>query len=78
MTEGAKIAKEAILSELDRPTTLIESVADRPGHDRRYGVDAARARQELDWAPKVDFTQGLRECVDWYRASGDWVRTVTA
>ena len=69
---------EAILAELDRPTTLISAVPDRPGHDRRYGVDATRARQELDWTPSVEFTRGLRECVDWYRDNGDWVQTVTA
>ncbi|HMA98766.1 MAG TPA: GDP-mannose 4,6-dehydratase, partial [Wenzhouxiangella sp.] len=51
---------------------LIEYVTDRPGHDRRYAINAERIRSELGWAPSVDFAQGLAETVDWYLANRDW------
>ncbi len=51
---------------------LIEFVTDRPGHDRRYAIDATRIRDELGWEPSVDFTGGLAATVDWYLANRDW------
>ena len=51
---------------------LIEYVADRPGHDRRYAVNASRIRDELGWTPSVDFAEGLARTVDWYLANRDW------
>jgi len=51
---------------------LIEYVTDRPGHDRRYAIDATRIRDELGWQPSVDFAQGLAKTVDWYLANRDW------
>jgi len=51
---------------------LIEYVTDRPGHDRRYAIDATRIRDELGWTPSVDFTEGLARTVDWYLANRDW------
>jgi len=56
----------------------IRFVADRPGHDRRYAIDAARLRRELGWEPRHDFDSGLRQTVSWYLANGDWVRGVTS
>ena len=56
---------------------LIEFVADRPGHDRRYAIDASRMKSELDWIPTLNFASGLRETVAWYLSHGDWVTTVT-
>lgn len=57
----------------DRPRReLIAYVADRPGHDRRYAIDATRMRDELGWEPAVDFRQGLVETVDWYLANRNW------
>lgn len=55
---------------------LITFVADRPGHDRRYAVDASKIRRELGWQPAHDFAQGLRETVRWYLDHQDWVRQV--
>ena len=52
---------------------MIESVRDRPGHDRRYAVDASRLRNELGWSPVVTFEQGLRETVEWYQQNRPWV-----
>ncbi|MCA9117935.1 MAG: dTDP-glucose 4,6-dehydratase [Planctomycetaceae bacterium] len=62
-----------LLQLLDRPESLIQFVADRPGHDHRYAIDFSRARTELDWSPQVTFEQGLRETIDWYRSHQDWI-----
>jgi dTDP-glucose 4,6-dehydratase len=56
---------------LDR-RTLIEFVADRPGHDLRYGVDSTRIRAELGWRPQFRFEAGLAATVDWYLANRPW------
>jgi dTDP-glucose 4,6-dehydratase len=53
---------------------LIRFVADRPGHDWRYAVDAGRASRELNWSPAGDFETGLGATVDWYLANQDWWR----
>jgi dTDP-glucose 4,6-dehydratase len=56
----------------------IAFVADRPGHDRRYAIDAARIARDLGWAPSRDFARGIEETVLWYLDHGDWVRDVTS
>lgn len=58
--------------------SLITFVADRPGHDRRYAIDARKLQTELDWSPAVDFEQGLARTVDWYLAHQDWVNEALA
>jgi dTDP-glucose 4,6-dehydratase len=65
----------AILSRLQRPATLIEPVADRPGHDRRYALDTAKLRA-LGWAPEVPFDRGLDQTVDWYQSNEWWWRPI--
>ena len=57
---------------------LITFVKDRPGHDRRYAIDAAKIRQELGWQPGQRFESGLRATVEWYLAHVDWVKEVTS
>ncbi len=49
----------------------IEHVQDRPGHDLRYAIDANKIKKELGWEPKVDFEQGFKEMVEWYRKSSE-------
>ncbi|MGC1819044.1 MAG: dTDP-glucose 4,6-dehydratase [Casimicrobiaceae bacterium] len=51
-------------------------VADRPGHDRRYAIDATKIRGELGWTPAETFESGLARTVDWYLANGDWLASV--
>jgi dTDP-glucose 4,6-dehydratase len=64
-----------ILTQLDRPASLIERVADRPGHDARYSLDTTKLRQ-LGWSPAVPFEQGLSETVAWYRENEWWWRPI--
>jgi dTDP-glucose 4,6-dehydratase len=56
---------------------LITYVKDRPGHDRRYAIDASKIRRELGWRPKESFESGLARTVDWYLANTAWVERVT-
>ena len=55
---------------------LIAFVKDRPGHDRRYAIDASKIQKELGWVPAHRFEQGIRETVRWYLDNQDWVRSV--
>jgi len=54
----------------------ITYVADRPGHDRRYAIDAGKIERELGWQPAVSFEQGMAATVDWYLANADWTGRV--
>ena len=72
----------AILDEL-RPqgaphARLKTYVPDRPGHDKRYAIDAGKIERELGWKPLETFETGLRKTVEWYLANDDWVRGVTS
>ncbi|MBA2722798.1 MAG: dTDP-glucose 4,6-dehydratase [Methylibium sp.] len=55
---------------------LITFVADRPGHDRRYAIDARKIERELGWRPAETFASGIRKTVQWYLANADWVADV--
>lgn len=55
---------------------LIAFVKDRPGHDRRYAIDASKIQKELGWVPAHKFEQGIRETVRWYLDNQEWVRSV--
>jgi dTDP-glucose 4,6-dehydratase len=55
---------------------LIAFVKDRPGHDRRYAIDAGKIQRELQWTPAHRFEEGIRETVRWYLDNQDWVRNV--
>jgi dTDP-glucose 4,6-dehydratase len=56
---------------------LISFVKDRPGHDRRYAIDASKIQRELGWAPAHKFEQGIRETIQWYLEHQAWVKAVT-
>ncbi len=71
----------ALLDELrpdpaGRYARLITHVTDRPGHDRRYAIDARKIERELGWRPAETFATGIRKTVQWYLAHGDWVQEV--
>lgn len=55
---------------------LISFVPDRPGHDRRYAIDASKIRRALGWLPRVTFDEGLRRTIEWYLANRDWYEKV--
>jgi dTDP-glucose 4,6-dehydratase len=57
---------------------LITFVKDRPGHDRRYAMDATKIERELGWKPKETFETGIRKTVQWYLEHDEWVRNVTS
>ena len=57
---------------------LITFIKDRPGHDRRYAIDARKIERELGWRPRETFETGMRKTVDWYLANEKWVRGVTS
>jgi dTDP-glucose 4,6-dehydratase len=57
---------------------LITYVKDRPGHDRRYAIDATKINTELGWAPSVTFEEGLAITIDWYLNNSDWLKNVTS
>ena len=63
-----------ILRQMEKPASLIEFVKDRPGHDRRYAMDSSRIRVDLDWEPKVEFEEGIRRTIAWYKANPEWVK----
>ena len=67
---------QTILRLLGKPASLIQFVADRPGHDFRYALDCAKARRELGWEPAIAFESGLAETLQWYLDHQSWVESV--
>jgi dTDP-glucose 4,6-dehydratase len=71
-TAGLAVA-EAVLEIMGKPKSLIEFVADRPGHDYRYALDITRITK-LGWEPKTGLAEGLERTVSWYREHPEWWR----
>jgi dTDP-glucose 4,6-dehydratase len=65
-----------LLKILNKPESLIKFVKDRPGHDRRYAIDATKIENELGWKPSVTFEEGLRRTIDWYMSNEKWWRRI--
>ena len=57
---------------------LISYVKDRPGHDRRYAIDASKLNKELGWKPSVTFEEGLEKTVSWYLENEEWLENVVS
>ncbi len=67
-----------ILERLGKPKSLIKHVKDRPGHDRRYAIDAKKIMTELHWQPSVTFEQGIQKTIDWYLENKKWLDSVVS
>lgn len=65
-----------ILAATGKPDSLMKTVADRPGHDRRYAITSEKIEHETGWRPRMPFDEGLACTVQWYRDNTDWVRRV--
>lgn len=77
-----KLLCKVMDSKLDRPegtsAKLITYIKDRPGHDKRYAIDAGKINKELGWKPSVTFEEGLEKTIDWYINNEEWLRNVTS
>ena len=65
-----------LLRRLDKPESLIEFVADRPGHDRRYAIDSSKIKRELGWEAKTSFEEGLERTIAWYLDNPGWLEAI--
>lgn len=63
---------KTILKHLGKPESLMKFVKDRPGHDRRYAIDATKLRTELGWSPKYNFETGIEQTINWYLNNREW------
>lgn len=69
-------AKVGLLPSGEARRSLIRFVKDRPGHDRRYAIDAGKIRRDLGWEPSVTFEQGIEQTIDWYLNNRAWVEEI--
>lgn len=65
-----------ILKELNKPESLISFVKDRPGHDKRYAIDAAKIKNELGWVPSYQFESGIKKTIQWYLKHEEWWKRI--
>lgn len=63
-----------ILKQFNLPEDHIEFIEDRPGHDRRYGIDATKIKNELGWKPEYDFEKAIKETIEWYDQHDAWMQ----
>ena len=73
-----KLMDEKLGRETGESEKLITYVKDRPGHDRRYAIDATKLNKELGWYPSVTFEEGLSQTIDWYLENTAWLTNVTS
>jgi dTDP-glucose 4,6-dehydratase len=69
---------EKLGREIGTSEKLITFVKDRPGHDKRYAIDATKINTELGWSPSVTFEEGLSKTIDWYLSNSEWLENVTS
>jgi dTDP-glucose 4,6-dehydratase len=73
-----KLMDEKLGRESGESESLVVYVKDRPGHDRRYAIDASKINKELGWKPSVTFEEGLSQTIDWYLENSEWLKNVTS
>lgn len=73
-----KLMDEKLGNATGTSDQLITYIKDRPGHDRRYAIDASKINKELGWKPSVTFEEGLSITIDWYLQNEEWLRNVTS
>lgn len=73
-----KLMDEKLGRKNGESENLITYVKDRPGHDRRYAIDASKINKELGWKPSVTFEEGLSQTIDWYLENTGWLKHVTS
>ena len=69
---------EILENEEGTSEQLITYVKDRPGHDKRYAIDATKLKNELGWEPSLQFEEGLRKTIQWYMNNKEWIDNVTS
>ena len=72
------LADEALGREKGKSRELITYVKDRPGHDKRYAIDATKIKNELGFVPSIDFEEGLRQTIKWYLENNNWLDNITS
>jgi len=73
-----KLMDEKLGNTAGTSDALITYVKDRPGHDRRYAIDATKINKELGWKPSVTFEEGLAQTIDWFLENTEWLQHVTS
>ncbi|SFU27263.1 dTDP-glucose 4,6-dehydratase [Pustulibacterium marinum] len=73
-----KLMDEKLGNEAGTSEQLITYITDRPGHDRRYAIDATKINKELGWKPSVTFEEGLAKTIDWYLDNQEWLQNITS
>jgi dTDP-glucose 4,6-dehydratase len=72
-----RVITETILREMNKPwDQFVTYVKDRPGHDRRYAIDATKIQRELNWFPKYKFEQAIKHTIEWYKDNESWWRNI--
>ena len=69
---------EILGNEKGTSEQLITYVKDRPGHDKRYAIDASKIKNELSWEPSLQFEEGLQRTIQWYMNNQQWIDNVTS
>ena len=67
---------KTILKHMNKPESLITYVTDRPGHDLRYAIDSTKVEKELGWNLTYNFSDGIKETVEWYLSNQDWIENI--
>ena len=73
-----KLMDEKLGNKKGESEKLITYITDRPGHDRRYAINASKINKELGWKPSVTFEEGLSQTIDWYLENKEWLKHVTS